>query len=111
VPPSPATSEALVEAFAERAIGFRPGTRIDSLDPERSVAVLDQGDEVEYDLFFGVPKHRAPQVVLDSGLAEDGYVPVNSRTLRTKFDGVYAVGDVATVGVPKAGVFAEGAAH
>ena len=32
-------------------------------------------------------------------------------TLQTRFPGVYAVGDVATAGVPKAGVFAEGAAR
>ena len=44
-------------------------------------------------------------------MTEDGYVPVDSATLRTRFPGVYAVGDVATVGVPKAGVFAEGAAR
>ena len=64
-----------------------------------------------YDLFLGVPKHRAPDVVIASGLADDGYVPVDSRTLETSFPGVYAVGDVATVGVPKAGVFAEGEAR
>ena len=64
-----------------------------------------------YDLFLGVPKHRAPDVVIASGLAEDGYVTVDSRTLETRFPGVYAVGDVATVGVPKAGVFAEGQAR
>ena len=44
-------------------------------------------------------------------MTEDGYVPVDSATLRTRFPGVYAVGDVATAGVPKAGVFAEGAAR
>jgi sulfide:quinone oxidoreductase len=44
-------------------------------------------------------------------MAEDGYVPVDSRTLETRFPGVYALGDVATVGVPKAGVFSEGAAR
>jgi sulfide:quinone oxidoreductase len=66
---------------------------------------------LHYDLFLGVPRHRAPQVVLESGLAEDGYVPVESRTLRTRFPSVFAVGDVATVGVPKAGVFSEGAAR
>jgi len=42
---------------------------------------------------------------------EDGYVPVSSQTLETRFPGVYAVGDVAMIGVPKAGVFAEGAAR
>ncbi|MGC2372239.1 MAG: FAD-dependent oxidoreductase [Solirubrobacteraceae bacterium] len=111
VPPSPDTSRALVAAFAERGIDFIPGRRVSSLDPERHVVVLDDGSDVPYDLFLGVPKHGAPDVVLQSGMVEEGYVPVNPRTLETRFPGVYAVGDVATVGVPKAGVFAEGAAR
>lgn len=36
---------------------------------------------------------------------------VDSATLQTRYPGVYAIGDVATAGVPKAGVFAEGAAR
>jgi len=111
VPPSPETSRALVAAFAERDIAFVPGRRVSSLDGERRVAVLDDGSEMPYDLFLGVPKHRAPEVVLASGMAQDGYIPVDARTLRTRFPDVYAVGDVATVGVPKAGVFSEGAAR
>ncbi len=82
-----------------------------SLDPGRSIALLDDGTELPFDLFLGVPQHRAPDVVLESGMAEDGYVPVDPRTLETRFPGVYAVGDVATLGVPKAGVFSEGAAR
>ncbi len=110
VPPSPETSEALVAAFEERGIEFVPGRRVASLDAARSVAVLDDGSEMPYDLFLGVPKHRAPDAVIASGMTEDGYVPVNSATLETRFPDVYAVGDVTTAGVPKAGVFAEGAA-
>jgi len=111
VPPSPDTSRALETAFAERDIRFVPGRRVSSLDPERHVAVLDDGSEMPYELFLGVPKHRAPNVVIDSGMTDDGYVPVDSNTLQTRFPGVYAVGDVTTAGVPKAGVFAEGAAR
>ena len=111
VPPSPDTSAALLEAFAERDIEFVPGRKVAALDPGRAVAVLEDGTELPYDLFLGVPKHRAPDVVLASGMAEDGYIPVDSRTLETRFPGVYAVGDVTTAGVPKAGVFAEGAAR
>ena len=33
--------------------------------------------------------------------------PVDPKTLATRFPGVYAVGDVTSVGTPKAGVFAE----
>ena len=111
VPPSLDTSEALVAAFAERDIEFVPQRRVASLDAGRGVAVLDDGSEMPFELFLGVPKHRAPDVVIESGMTEDGYVPVSSQTLETRFPGVYAVGDVATVGVPKAGVFAEGAAR
>ena len=66
-----------------------------------------------YELFLGVPVHRVPAVVVESGLASDayGWVPVNKKTLETTFPGVYAVGDVNGVGTPKAGVFAEGAAR
>jgi sulfide:quinone oxidoreductase len=111
VPPSPDTSRALEGAFAERDIKFIPGRRVSSLDPARRVAVFDDGSELPYDLFLGVPKHRAPDVVIASGMTEDGYIPVSSQTLQTKFPAVYAVGDVTTAGVPKAGVFAEGAAR
>jgi sulfide:quinone oxidoreductase len=111
VPPSPDTSRALVEAFAACDIAFVGGRRVDSIDGTRGAAVLDDGSELPFDLFLGVPKHRAPDVVIASGMTEGGYVPVSPRTLETRFPSVYALGDVATVGVPKAGVFAEGAAR
>jgi sulfide:quinone oxidoreductase len=109
VPPSPATSEALLEAFAERDIEFLGGVRVAAVKP--GAVALDDGREIPCDLFLGVPKHRAPDVVVESGMTEDGYVPVDSRTLATSYPNVWACGDVATVGVPKAGVFAEGAAR
>ena len=111
VPPSPETSAALMKEFAERDITLISSRRVSALDPGRSVAVLDDGSELRFDLFLGVPKHRAPDVVIASGMTEDGYVPVDAATLATRFPGVYAVGDVATAGVPKAGTFAEGAAR
>jgi sulfide:quinone oxidoreductase len=110
VPPSPETSAALKAEFAQRGIELITGRRIASLDPGRGVATLDDGSEQPYDLFLGVPKHRAPDVVLASGIAADGFIPVDPATLATAVPGVYAVGDCATAGVPKAGVFAEGAA-
>ena len=111
VPPSPETSKALLAAFAERGIRFVGGRRVASVDNGRGVAVLDDGTEMPFDLFLGVPKHRVPPVVIASGLAENGWIPVNPRTLETRFAGVHAVGDGANTGTPKAGVFAEGAAR
>ncbi|MFZ0699794.1 MAG: FAD-dependent oxidoreductase, partial [Thermoplasmata archaeon] len=111
IPPAPSSSRALLAAFAERGITFVSGREVRSLDPARRVAVLDDGRELPFDLFLGVPVHRVPEVVAKSGMTEDGWIPVDARTLATRFPGVYAVGDVTDISVPKAGVFAEGAAR
>jgi sulfide:quinone oxidoreductase len=109
VPPSPEASAALLAAFAERGIQFVPSRLPESIDPARRVVVLNDGEEIEFGLFLGVPRHKAPDVVSDAGLTdESGFVPVDPHSLRTAHPGVYAIGDVATVGVPKAGAFAEG---
>src|SRR5262249_17248698 len=64
IPPSPDTSRALVDAFAERGIKFVPNRRVTALDTARGKAVLDDGSELPYGLFLGVPRHRAPDVVI-----------------------------------------------
>jgi len=110
IPPSPDASGALLTAFAERGIRFVPDVLVRGLDPDRRLALLSDGTEIPYDLFLGVPVHRVPAVVADSGMTVDGWIPVDSLTLETHFPGVYAVGDVTSVGTPKAGVFAEGQA-
>jgi sulfide:quinone oxidoreductase len=108
IPPSPDSSKALMKAFEERDIKFIPQHKVSSL--RANTAVLDDGTELPFDLFLGIPKHVAPDVVLQSGLAENGWIPVDRNNLLTKFPNVYAIGDVTSVGTPKAGVFAEGAA-
>ncbi len=107
IPPSPDSSSALIKAFAERNIQFIPQRKVASLGEK--TAILDDGSELPFDLFLGIPKHVAPDVVIQSGLTENGWIPVNRQNLMTKFTDVYAIGDVTSVGTPKAGVFAEGA--
>jgi sulfide:quinone oxidoreductase len=108
IPPSPAASSALLTAFAERGIEWHPRQEVCELDPARNVATLRDGGEMAFDLFLAVPIHRAPAVVVESGMTVDGWIPVNPLTLETSFPGVFAIGDVAAVGTPRAGVFAEG---
>lgn len=110
IPPSPAASQAVLAAFAERGIEWRGNQLVRSLDATRKVALLGDGIELPYDLFLGVPVHRVPEVVARSGLTVDGWIPVDPLTMETAFPGVYAAGDVTSVGTPKAGVFAEGQA-
>jgi len=110
IPPSPDTSKALLKAFAERNINFIAKHVVKSIDPSRKIAILDDGTEMAFDLFLGIPKHRAPECVEKSGMTVNGWIPVDKTNLKTQFPNVYAIGDVTSVGTPKAGVFAEGAA-
>ena len=111
VPPSPDTSQALLAEFAEHDVVFVPNRCVSVLNAAHRTAVLDDGSELPFDLFMGVPKHRVPRVVEASGLTEKGWVSVDPRTLETRYPGVFAIGDVAHMGTPKAGSFAEGAAR
>lgn len=111
MPASAELSSALIETFAEKGIKLLLGRTVASLEPGRKVAVLDDGTELPYALYLGVPKHQVPQPVLASGLAENGWIPIDVRTLETRFHNVYAIGDGAATGLPKAGSFAESAAR
>jgi len=110
IPPSPDGSKAILDRFAERGIAFVTETLVVSIDPAAKVAHLRDGGTMPYDLFLGIPVHRVPAVVQASPLAENGWIPVDKGTLATRFPGVFAVGDVTSVGTPKAGVFSENAA-
>ena len=107
IPPSPAASEALLAAFEARGIAWHPNRLVRELDPARHVAAFADDTEMAYDLFLAVPVHRAPAVVERSGMTVDGWIPVDPRTLETSYPGVFAVGDVTSIGTPKAGVFSE----
>jgi sulfide:quinone oxidoreductase len=107
IPPSPQASQALLQAFEERGIAFHGEQLVREVDPATKVARLMSGDELPFDLFLGIPVHRVPPVVEESGMTVDGWIPVDPRTLETSFPDVYAVGDVTSVGTPKAGVFSE----
>jgi sulfide:quinone oxidoreductase len=111
IPISAEASEGILNALGERDIGWWPETKTTSLDPATKMATLADGRSEPYDLFLGVPVHRAPRVVEDSGLVEDGWIPVDLATFATRFENVYAVGDVTSAPVPRVGAIAEGEAR
>ena len=112
--PVPITKEVsgqFLAALGERDIPYEAERIVTSVDPGGRGATLESGESLECDMFIGIPVHRVPEVVESSGLAEDGWVPIDPTNLRTRFEGVYALGDVAATPNPKAGVFAESAAR
>ena len=103
--------------LAGRRITYRPNLLPESVDVEGKAVSLAGGERVAFDLLVGIPPHRAPAVVRESGLGnEAGWIPVHHNTMATVVPGVYAIGDVTAIitpsgmPLPKAGVFAEGQA-
>jgi sulfide:quinone oxidoreductase len=96
----------------DQGISFLPNRKATAVE---SGEVIFANERRRFDLLFGIPPHRSPAVVRESGLVGDsGWVAVNASTLETPFPGVYAIGDVVQIAMangkplPKAGVFAEG---
>jgi sulfide:quinone oxidoreductase len=110
IPVSPEASRAVELAMAARGIAYVRSRRVYGIDPANKVAHFKDHDE-PYDLFVGIPVHKVPDVLVAAGLTENGWVKVDPFTLATSFPGVFALGDCAETGIPKAGVFAESAAQ
>ena len=112
VPVTAEVSQMFRDALDARDIEELPQHLVTSIDPATRTAQLASGDTLPYDLFVGIPKHRAPDPLAEAGLAVNGWVPVDQTNLRTQFPQVYAIGDVCTGPrtVAKAGIFAESAA-
>lgn len=101
-----------------RDITYHPKLKLTSVDSKKGEITFEGGKSMNFDLLFAVPPHRAPSVVRESGLTdESGWVSVDKRTLKTKYDDVFALGDVTKImlamgkPLPKAGVFAHGQAE
>ncbi len=114
----PAMGQAVVGMLEARDIHFNPNLDLTHIDSEGNELVFSNREPAPFDLLAGVPPHRPPQVVKHSAVAnEAGWVPVNRRTLQTRYENVYAIGDVTAVmlangkPLPKAAIFAEGQAR
>lgn len=102
-----------------KGIGFYPLHKLRSVEPAKHELHFEDNETVHYDVLVAIPPHRSPAVIRNSALAgETGWIPVNGSTLQTKFESVYAIGDVTAIQIPgrwkpdvpmmlpKAGVFA-----
>ncbi len=108
----PEVSKQLLDILESENIKFHGSHKIISV--EQNTLKFENNSSATFDLLIAVPPHKAPQVVYDAGLAQEGmFIPVK-RDCKTQFDKVYAIGDVTNMmvtdklAVPKAGIFAEG---
>lgn len=109
----PEVSRAVRQMVESKGIAYHPEHQVTEADPAGRRLRFANGAETSYDLLACVPPHRAPRVVRESGLAaESGWIAVDRQTMATRWEQVYALGDVVSIPLtlgkplPKAGVFA-----
>jgi sulfide:quinone oxidoreductase len=114
----PEVSRAVRQMVEAKDIAYHPEHQIAVADPDGRRLKFANGVETTYDLLAYVPPHRAPRVVRESELAaESGWIAVDRHTMETRFERVYALGDVVGIPLklgkplPKAGVFAHAEAQ
>ena len=111
----PAVSAGVRDMLESRGVVYRPGCQVTEVLPAKRELLFSDGSSAGFDLLVYIPPHRAPAVVREAGMvAESGWVSVDRSSLATRFDMVFAIGDVTSVPLamgkplPKAGVFAHG---
>ncbi len=109
----PENGKTVRELVESRNIKFNPEVQLVSVDPNMKQLVFENGRNESFDLLVYIPPHQGPKVVRESEIGNElGWLPVDGTTLKTKYDHVFAIGDVAAISLvsgkplPRAGVFA-----
>ena len=113
----PKVSQDIVNLLNDNHINFHPLHKIKKV-LDKEIIEFENGNKTNYDLLIGIPPHKVPTVIKSSGLIKEGqnWIDVDKFTLKTKYENVFAIGDVTEIKVdqmaiiPKAGIFAEGQA-
>src|SRR3954447_1044099 len=97
--PVPVTGEVAQmfrDGLAQRDIEELPEHLVTGIDPSQGSARRASGETLPYDLFVGIPVHRAPDPLAASGLAVNGWVPVAQTNPRTQCPTASALGGGCT---------------
>lgn len=109
----PDNGNAVREIVESKNIKFNPEVKLVSVDPKIKQLVFENGRNESFDVLIYIPPHQGPKVVRESKIGNEiGWIPVDNKTLKTKHENVFAIGDVAAISLvsgkplPRAGVFA-----
>jgi sulfide:quinone oxidoreductase len=118
----PKVSQDVVNLLDKNNIHFNPSCSLQSVSDTGLTFKDGKGiskENVEYNLLISVLPHTLPSIIKNSKFIDQDnqkWINVDKFTLKTRYENVYAIGDVTeikvnqNVSIPKAGIFAEGQA-
>lgn len=90
--------------FEKKGIRYETFFNMEMIDPGKKTMTSMEGSTVEYDLLITIPPHKGQQVIIDSGLNKDGWIPTDRYRLNCEGQSnVFVVGDTTNLPISKAG--------
>jgi sulfide:quinone oxidoreductase len=98
-------AEVAAPILKERSIEIETFFNLESVDPNRKLAISMEGTELEYDLLVMIPPHRGAKFLEGLAIADaQGWVSTDRETLQVKdHPNIYALGDTTDLPISKAG--------
>ncbi|MBI2702805.1 MAG: NAD(P)/FAD-dependent oxidoreductase [Mycobacterium sp.] len=114
----PEVGKSLVSMMEAKGIGFQGGKSATHIDANTRTVEFADGTTEAFDRLVVIPPHRSEAATLIStGIAPNGWIPVDPHTLAASAPGVWAIGDVTALmlpngkPLPKAAIFAQAEAE
>ena len=97
----PELGNAVKNILEKKGISFHPSMLLDSVDTKSKQLFFNGKESFEYDLLIVIPPHQAPAAIRKSDLANaNGWIDVNPASLQTKYENVFAIGDITSIPLP-----------
>ena len=85
----------------QKGIQFHPLMQLSSVDTKSKQLLFNGKDSFKYDLLIVIPPHQSPAVIRKTDLANaNGWIDVNPASLQTKYENVFAIGDITSLPLP-----------
>lgn len=100
--------DVLPPVFESKDIKYKRGFTLASVDPDKKIAISEEGEEEPFDILMSTPPIRAVDAVLESGISQaannEGWLPTDRETLQLEgFPNAYVMGDTVDLPISKAG--------
>ncbi len=85
----------------QKGIHFHPLMQLVSVDTKSKQLSFKGNNCFEYDILIVIPPHKSPDVISKSDLANaNGWIDVEPGSLQTKYENVFAIGDISSIPLP-----------
>jgi len=97
----PELGGAVKSILDKKGIRYYPSMQLDRVDTKEKKLIFNKKEFFDYDLLVIIPPHHSPEAIRKTDLASaNGWIDVDAASLQTRFENVFAIGDITSVPLP-----------